>query len=127
MIDKFLAGKMDGEMALCGGTPDISILHLFPYEPNGHGKRKPMSKLGKFRIHKVNKSVNMPLLFLVPRCNILGNRSCAHIVPPKVLRYAQKSANRTEKRHFDGFLARMAYVDKKDAKFLRVRFVSLGV
>ena len=28
---------------------------------------------------------------------------------------------------FDGFLARMAYVDKKDAKFLRVRFVSLGV
>ena len=38
-VQKRLVGKMDGEMAFCRGNRHISLIHLFPYEPHGHGKR----------------------------------------------------------------------------------------
>ena len=44
-IYKLLMGKMNGEMILRSGNGHISLTHLFPHKPHGHGKRNLAGQL----------------------------------------------------------------------------------
>ena len=81
-VQKLFVGKMNGEVAFRGGNCHISLVHLFPQQPHGHGKGDFRSQLRIFCTHKVNECADMLPLLFVQRCHILRNRSCAHIIPP---------------------------------------------
>ena len=81
-VQKLFVGKMNGEVAFRSGNRHISLIHLFSQQPHGHGKGDFGDQLWVFRPHKINKCADIPPLLFVQRRHILGNRCCAHIVPP---------------------------------------------
>ena len=52
------------------------------HQPHGHGEGDLVGELGICPAHKVDECADMPPLLFVQRRHILGNRNCAHIVPP---------------------------------------------